>query len=170
MDNSGEVLALAVADGRESLVAIARALYPQPGVGDGPYQRAAEYVLAAAERDPRLWHILRDGLGELTIQSTPLASLPESAVHDLLAQRTDTEFFREVRSLVAFVFYDDREVWDAVGYPGASFDKGGYVLRGFDDLNWLPEPRIEESGEARVEIGPLSYAIQTAKTDGQEDS
>ena len=31
-----------------------------------------------------------------------------------------------------------------LGYEGTSFDKGGYVNRGFNDLDWLPEPRIEE--------------------------
>ena len=40
--------------------------------------------------------------------------------------------------------YDDHEVWDLLGYEGSSFDKGGYLHRGFDDLDWLPRPRIEE--------------------------
>ena len=34
-----------------------------------------------------------------------------------------------------------------LGYEGASFDKGGYINRGFNDLDWLPEPRIEEHPE-----------------------
>lgn len=42
--------------------------------------------------------------------------------------------------------YDDAEAWDALGYEGESFDKGGYIHRGFNDLDWLPEPRIEELG------------------------
>jgi hypothetical protein len=35
-------------------------------------------------------------------------------------------------------------VWDLLGYEGPSFDKGGYLHRGFNDLDWLPEPRITE--------------------------
>ena len=36
---------------------------------------------------------------------------------------------------------------------GALFDKGGYLGRGFDDLDWLPDPRVEEyDGEPRVEL------------------
>ena len=27
---------------------------------------------------------------------------------------------------------------------GASFDQGGYLHRGFDDLDWLPDPRTAE--------------------------
>jgi hypothetical protein len=49
--------------------------------------------------------------------------------------------------------YDDAEVWDLLGYEGASFDKGGYLHRGFDDLDWLPRARVEEyTGEPRVEL------------------
>lgn len=40
--------------------------------------------------------------------------------------------------------YSDREVWTVLGCEGESSDKGGYVDRGFDDLDWLPDPRIEE--------------------------
>jgi hypothetical protein len=30
--------------------------------------------------------------------------------------------------------------WAHFGYEGSSFEKGGYINRGFQDLNWLPEP------------------------------
>ncbi len=42
--------------------------------------------------------------------------------------------------------YDDLEVWQAFGYEGASTHLGGYVERGFDDLDWLP-PVPAEDGE-----------------------
>jgi len=59
--------------------------------------------------------------------------------------------------------YNLPEVWEALGYEGASFDKGGYLTRGFNDLDWLPEPRIEEyTGELNyVEIGPLTRQVGT---------
>jgi hypothetical protein len=31
------------------------------------------------------------------------------------------------------------------GYPGASWDKGGYITRGFQDLSWLPAPPADVS-------------------------
>jgi hypothetical protein len=44
-------------------------------------------------------------------------------------------------------------VWELVGYEGPSYDRGGYLHRGFDDLDWLPRPRVEEyTGEPRVEL------------------
>ena len=52
--------------------------------------------------------------------------------------------------------YDDHEVWERLGYEGASFDQGGYLHRGFDDLDWLPDPRIEEydGHDQLVEVAP----------------
>ncbi|MGE8386089.1 MAG: tat (twin-arginine translocation) pathway signal sequence, partial [Pseudomonas putida] len=34
------------------------------------------------------------------------------------------------------------------GYEGASFPKGGYLMRGFNDLKWLPAAPTEASPPA----------------------
>ena len=33
--------------------------------------------------------------------------------------------------------YNQKELWPIFGYEGASADKGGYIERGFDDIDWL---------------------------------
>ena len=52
--------------------------------------------------------------------------------------------------------YNDSEVWDLLGWEGESFSKGGYLTRGFDDLDWLPTPRVEEydGPDPFVEVAP----------------
>ena len=35
--------------------------------------------------------------------------------------------------------YNNKEVWPKFGYEGASADKGGYINRGFNDIDWLPQ-------------------------------
>jgi hypothetical protein len=55
-----------------------------------------------------------------------------------------TAFFEAVRSKAIVTLYDDHEVWSLLGYEGPSFEHGGYLDRGFDDLSWLPDPRVEE--------------------------
>ena len=52
----------------------------------------------------------------------------------------DTDFFELVRSTAVVEVYTDERTWQLVGYEGPSFDKGGYIDRGFDDLDWLPDP------------------------------
>jgi hypothetical protein len=39
-------------------------------------------------------------------------------------------------------------VWRHFGYEGASAQHGGYINRGFDDLNWLPDPDDQASPPA----------------------
>jgi hypothetical protein len=33
--------------------------------------------------------------------------------------------------------YNQPAVWSLLGYEGSSYEKGGYLNRGFDDVNWL---------------------------------
>jgi hypothetical protein len=33
--------------------------------------------------------------------------------------------------------YNNPDVWKILGYEGASAHLGGYLKRGFDDINWL---------------------------------
>lgn len=63
----------------------------------------------------------------------------------LTARMSGTEFFEGVRSKTILTLYDDREVWALLGYDGRSFELGGYAQRGFGDLDWLPDPRVEEA-------------------------
>ena len=51
-------------------------------------------------------------------------------------------------------------MWDLLGYEGYSSDKGGYINRGFNDLDWLPEPRIQEHPDlaAFLRESPKRYA------------
>jgi len=73
-----------------------------------------------------------------------LAALDQAEALAVLQQIEHTPFFQLVRSTTVVFMYSDRDVWAVLGYEGESSDKGGYVDRGFDDLDWLPDPRIEE--------------------------
>ena len=48
-----------------------------------------------------------------------------------------------MRSTAVVEVYSDERDLAAVGYEGPSFDQGGYLNRGFDDLDWLPDPEQE---------------------------
>ena len=43
-----------------------------------------------------------------------------------------------MRSTTIEHLYRNREVWQLVGYEGSSVEYGGYIDRGFDDIDWLP--------------------------------
>lgn len=145
------------AEARRGLVALLRAAYPHPRFPDGPYERTADAVLEQVGAS--LWHRLAlvQGLEHLdTRAGGSFADLDPEAALRLLEEIADAEFFRFVRGVAVVTLYDDHEVWELLGYEGASFDKGGYLHRGFDDLDWLPTPRIEEydGPERLVEVAP----------------
>ena len=50
--------------------------------------------------------------------------------------------FDLIKATTVVALYDNPLVWKAFGYEGPSVHLGGYVNRGFDDLDWLPDPPI----------------------------
>ncbi len=52
---------------------------------------------------------------------------------------TDTPFFQKLRSDLVVSFYNQKDLWPRFGYEGPSWEHGGYLERGFNDLDWLPE-------------------------------
>ncbi|HMO08811.1 MAG TPA: Twin-arginine translocation pathway signal [Paracoccaceae bacterium] len=49
----------------------------------------------------------------------------------------DSTFFQTVRSGLVTGLYNQKAVWPLFGYEGESFSQGGYIERGFDDIDWL---------------------------------
>jgi hypothetical protein len=142
---------------RRSLIALLRAAYPHPSFPDGPYERTADTILA--QLDESLWHRLTLVRGLATLDDAAggrFGDLEPEAAEKLLRDMADAEFFTFVRGVTVTTLYDDHEVWELLGYEGESFSQGGYVDRGFDDLDWLPAPRIEEydGPEQLVEVAP----------------
>jgi hypothetical protein len=147
---------------RALLVRVIRVAFPHAQLPDTAYEKTADALIALAEKTPRHFLALSSGLASLD-------TLPAGAFLDLNAMDAtarlraieQTEFFAFVRANTVLTLYNLPEVWEALGYEGASFDKGGYLTRGFNDLDWLPEPRVEEyTGELHfVEIGPLTRQV-----------
>jgi hypothetical protein len=131
----------------QALTAMVRAMFPHRSFPDGPYERCAQAILDAAGDDLRFRTQLDQGLRDLDVAGgAPFAELGDERRLALLRDISGTEFFEGVRSRVITTLYDDKEVWALLGYEGPSFEHGGYEDRGFADLDWLPDPRIEEAG------------------------
>jgi hypothetical protein len=54
-----------------------------------------------------------------------------------LKQLEATPFFQTVRGECITGIYNNPDVWRHFGYEGPSFEFGGYIERGFNDLGWL---------------------------------
>jgi hypothetical protein len=55
-------------------------------------------------------------------------------------------FFQSIRLKTLLVLYNNPIAWTHFGYEGEAFSKGGYLLRGFNDLKWLPDVPLTASG------------------------
>lgn len=55
----------------------------------------------------------------------------------ILRQIEDTSFFQTIRGGLVTGLYNQKAVWPVFGFEGESYSKGGYIDRGFNDINWL---------------------------------
>ncbi|MCK3770821.1 hypothetical protein MZK47_14160 [Microbacterium aerolatum] len=150
-----------------SLARIIRAIFPHDRLGDGPYLRAAETILGNVAGSAHQHGVVAEGVRSLeAIVGGDLSAVPVDELTRILQSIRQTEFFQILLTSSVVSLYSDPETWELLGYEGASFDKGGYLHRGFDDLDWLPEPRITEyEGDPLVEYNPPVPGLQVSFSD-----
>ena len=126
-----------------TLLRVLRVMYPHDAFPDGPYERTCGALLADAAASPRLAGVIAQGVRDLdTLGDRPFADLSDAEATALLERIVRSDFFVAVRNKAFATLYDDHEVWALLGYEGPSFEQGGYLERGFADLDWLPEPPL----------------------------
>lgn len=126
----------------ETLTAMARVLYPHDFLDDAPYRRVVDIV--AQEADPVQRALLADGVAALDAAANrPFVALGEKEKLAAVEALQDRPFFEVMRAATARHLYDNRALWPRFGYEGASHHLGGYVERGFDDIDWISEAEAE---------------------------
>ena len=121
-----------------TLLQMARDIYPHDRVGDRFYAIAIKGY-DTAENQP----MVAEGIAALDAAA-------QAAGHDdyvsigweqdrvaILRGMEDSAFFQTVRGGLVTGLYNQKEVWPIFGYEGESFSQGGYIYRGFDDIDWL---------------------------------
>ena len=140
-DGPGWVSVLKVLDpgAAEALCAAVRTLYPHDVLSDGVYRRVVVALDQSAVKVPSTARLLVECVATLEAAfPVPFRDRSEGYRIAALKALEGTPAFRILqRSAVRFL-YDDIEVWQAFGYEGAAHHLGGYLERGFDDLDWLP--------------------------------
>ena len=130
----------------EALTAMARVLYPHDFLEDAAYRRVVDIV--AAEADAAQRALLVAGAAALDgAFGRPFVALAERERLAAVEAIQDRPFFEAMRAATARHLYDDRALWPRFGYEGASSHLGGYVERGFDDIDWISEESTEPEAE-----------------------
>lgn len=121
-----------------TLVQMARDIYPHDKVGDEYYVVAVKGY-DTAEAAPGI----ETGIAALNAaaqgQGHPsyLGAGWERDRVDILRGMEDSAFFQQIRGGLVTGLYNQKAVWPIFGYEGASYEQGGYIDRGFNDINWL---------------------------------
>lgn len=127
--------------GNAALLKMARLLFPHDSVPDEIYAEVVASALAATASDPDAQSPLTVAESELDARSQS-GSWYDSGEQEQLAALTAVQgeaFFATITGLVMFGLYTHPALWQHIGYPGSSKEYGGYLERGFDDIDWLPE-------------------------------
>lgn len=125
---------------RQALLRVARLLYPHEALPDGVYEEVLTPLHEQAAGDPALAASLRGGLEELDrVGGEDWMTATIDGQVASLERIEDSAFFETVREAVRAGLYEHPEVWKLIGYDGSSVEYGGYIARGFDDIDWLPE-------------------------------
>ncbi|MFO1202228.1 MAG: Twin-arginine translocation pathway signal [Tabrizicola sp.] len=125
-------------DQMATLLQMARDIYPHDQVADQFYAVA---VKGYDSEDSKA--LVADGVAALDaaakaagFDSYVAAAWEEDRVK-LLQSIETTPFFQTVRAGLVTGLYNQKEIWPIFGYEGESFSKGGYIERGFNDIDWL---------------------------------
>ena len=138
-----ELKVLSKAEG-DVLMKFGRTLFPHAKLPDAVYALLAKDLDAAAA-DAATAAMLKNGIAGLD-QATGGFARASSAKRLAAAKAIEgTPFFAAVRGKCITSLYDNDMAYAVFGFPGASFDKGGYITRGFQDLKWLPAPDLRAS-------------------------
>jgi hypothetical protein len=122
----------------QSLLAMARRLYPHDRLGDQYYWVAVNGIDAEMAASAALRREVEEGLARLDAAfGLPFHALSEGNQLQALRAVEGTPFFSDVLNKTSFYFYNNKKVWRHFGYEGSSFELGGYLERGFDDIGWL---------------------------------
>lgn len=122
-----------------TLITLARDIYPHDHVPDRHYALAVKGHDEQAAADPGHRALITDGIADLDARAG--GSYRGLGWEDdrlaILRAIEDTPFFQTIRGGLVTGLYNQQDVWPLFGYEGESYSQGGYIDRGFDDIEWL---------------------------------
>ena len=130
----------------EVLLAMTRRLYPHDGLADIFYAEVVEGLDTKAKADPSVAELIKNGVAALDqAKGVPFLHLSEGYQTEVLAGMETEPFFQAIRGHTVVALYNNKMIWPEFGYQGSSWQDGGYLFRGFQDIGWTLTPDAEAS-------------------------
>jgi hypothetical protein len=92
-----------------------------------------------AQKSPETATLLKDGVAALD-RAMGVKWIELSPGYQLATLQAQPKLLDTVKGKAVVAIYNNPLVWRHFGYEGPSFQYGGYIRRGFNDLTWLPDP------------------------------
>jgi hypothetical protein len=124
----------------ETIVAFGKVLYPHKTLDTAVYALLAKDLDAKAA-DPAVAAQLAAGTKALDAAAGgSFIGASDGAKLAAVKSLESTPFFKTVRGQCITSLYNNKMAFAHFGYPGSSWQHGGYIRDGFNDLTWLPNP------------------------------
>jgi len=126
-----------------TLMSVTRTIAPHDKLDDAAYALVVQAIDGDASKDVSARKMIAQGLAAL---GAGFAARAENERVEALMNIESSAFFKAIRQKTLQVLYSSPLAYAYFGYEGEAYSKGGYLLRGFNDLRWLPEVPAEDSG------------------------
>src|SRR5260370_40955782 len=125
----------------EPLLKMSGQIYPHDRLDDSYYLKVVQDLDSEAATTPDTAKLLHAGVANLD-QATNAKFVTQSSDDQVAALKKveGTPFFQKVRSTALVSLYNNPGVWKKLGYPGASYQIGGYLPQGFHRPNKTAAP------------------------------
>jgi hypothetical protein len=133
------------AEESRTLVRFTRDLFPHDRLDDSYYAKAVAPLEDQASKDAATRRLLAEGVAQLNSATQASAGKPYAEITDeniriaAIRRVEGGAFFSKVYNGAMTPLYNQPELWAKFGYEGPSSAQGGYLHRGFSDIDWLPQ-------------------------------
>ena len=123
----------------DALATLVHDLFPHDDIHQTVYADVARTIIAQEQGSTGDLEMIQDGLRRLNeaVADGEWRLLEEQLRLQALRKLTDSEFLKTMLQRARSLLYLRPEIWQLVGYGGNALQQGGYLTRGFDDIDWL---------------------------------
>ena len=127
-------------DNGEVLSGVVYQLFPHERLNKEVYAQVTEQLNGKISQSAELTAMMDDALEVLAGNGNERwPELTEQQKTASLEKIQQTPFFRFILNETLGGIYQHPRTWELLGFEGSSLEFGGYINRGLDDIDWLPE-------------------------------
>ncbi len=127
-------------DNAEVLPGVVYRLFPHERLDKDVYEQVTEQLSGKIGQSAELTAMMDDALEVLAVNGNERwPELTQQQKTASLEKIQQTPFFRFILNETLGGIYQHPRTWELLGFEGSSLEFGGYINRGLDDIDWLPE-------------------------------